>query len=230
MWLIITLLIFIICAGVGYRKGLVEITTGLVAGIAVMLLVAIVSPILSQIIIDYTTVDEQISQGFVEYILSNTDVTYEIGGETVVYDEVQAVLDINLPSSLRDKILENNNVSMYTELGVNNFYEYVGSYIARWIIRLTTYIIVLIAAMLFMKMFVFSLLMISRVPLINGVNRAGGLVIGIFVAIIAMWIFYIVADLLHQMQWSIDFIGETTNYKFFEILYRENPIMGILSR
>lgn len=230
MWTTIVTLLFIICATIGYRKGVVEIVVGLTAGIIAMILVAVISPLLSQVIIDNTSIDEGIGQAFVEHILSNEDVTYTVGEKVEVYDEVQAVMDIQLPHALQEKILENNTTQMYIDLGVSNFYEYVGSYIARWIIRVVTFVITLIVVLLFMKIFVFSILVIANVPLLGSVNKIGGLLVGLLGAIVILWLMFIVADLLHQMEWASEFVYEVTQYKFFEIIYRENPIMGLLFR
>lgn len=228
MWSVIVGLLFFVLGTIGYRKGLVDIALSLCATIVAIALVAIITPILSNAIIEYTEIDDRISDSFVEYILANEKVVYQIGEDIEVYDEVQAVMDIQLPTTLQEKILQNNTLDMYELLGVSNFYEYVGRYIANWIVKLATFVAVMIAVFIFMKMFVFSLLVITKVPLINGVNRLGGLVIGALTAILILWLVFIVADLMHQMQWSINFLADVRSIKFFEILYKNNPIMNVL--
>lgn len=230
MWSVIVVLVFLVLMTVGYRKGFVEIALSLSATILAMILVVFVSPLISGAIITYTEIDDQISDSFVEYILANENVVYKIDDKVEVYDEVQAVMDIQLPDVLREKILEDNTTSMYEMLGVSNFYEYVGRYIANWIIKIATFVITMIAVLLFMKMFVFSLLVITKIPIINEVNRIGGLVLGAAAGVLILWLLFIVADLMHQMQWSITFIEELTSYKMLDVLYKSNPVMSMLNR
>lgn len=230
MWSLIVGLLFFVLAVIGYRKGLVEITLTLCATLVAIILVAVITPILSDAIIEYTEIDDRISDTFVEYILSNDKVVYQINDDIEVFDEVQAVIDIEVPVSLQEKIIENNTIDMYELLGVSNFYEYVGRYIANWIIKLATFVIVIIAVFIFMKMFVFSLLVITKVPVISSVNRIGGLVVGGIAAILILWVVFIVADLMHQMQWSIAFLGDVKSVKVFEIIYKNNPILNMLIR
>lgn len=230
MWSVVIGLLFLVLGTIGYRKGLVEIILSLCATVVAIILVAIISPILTNVIIQHTQVDDYISDSFVEYILSNEKVVYKMGEDIEIYDEVQAVMDIQIPTSLQEQILKNNTQDMYEVLGVSNFYEYVGRYIANWIVKLATFIIVMIAVFIFMKMFVFSMLVITRVPIISGVNRLGGLVIGGVAAILILWIVFIVADLLHQMQWSITFLEDVRSVRFFETIYNNNPIMNVLIR
>lgn len=230
MWSVIVVLTFLVLMLVGYRKGLVGIALSLSATILAVILVAFVSPLISNVIITYTDIDDQISESFVEYILANENVVYKIDEKVEVYDEVQAVADIQLPEVLSEKILENNNVNMYEMLGVTNFYEYVGRYIANWIIKIATFVITMIAVLIFMKMFVFSLLAVTKIPIINEVNKVGGLILGGMSGILILWLFFIMADLMHQMQWSISFLEDVMSHKFLEVLYKSNPIMNLISR
>lgn len=230
MWNGILLLMVIIGVVSGYRKGLVQIALTFGVSLLAVVLVALIAPLVSEAVVAHTSIDEEIASSFTEHILSNSELTYVIGEEVDVYDQVKVVESIEIPEFLKNKILLNNNLEEYKLLGVDTFIDYVGLYIANWIIKVLSFILVFILVMVFLKMFVFSMLMVVKLPLINSVNRIGGACVGFLVTIVMMWILFLVSDLMYQMDWSVALNVEIENNAIIQTIYRNNLILEFISR
>ncbi len=73
----------------------------------------------------------------------------------------------------------------------------------------------------------------SRLPVIGGVNRLGGLAVGILQGLLIVWILFFVMELCAVSEAGGRMLGDIRANPFLEFLYVNNPIekvvMGILS-
>ncbi len=221
------ILIGIVCAIVGYSKGLIKIVVTLVATLATIFLVSILTPIVSDAVVQYTPLDDAIEKQFSKNIVGD-----EVKDDQKVSlsEQISLVEAAELPVFLKDALLNNNNNDIYKKLNVSSFKQYVGKYIASWIIKVCAFVLTFIVVFILVMLFVSSLNMIAELPVINGVNRISGAVCGLGVAIIIVWIGFIVLSLMFNTE-----IGQQCDIwikdsRFLTMLYDNNKIMDILMK
>ena len=209
--------ILVISALIGLWRGLFRTLFGLIALVLSFAITYFCSPIVADYVIENTNIDEYIEgkiysrleasvEGKVKTSLKNAGV--KEGLDTLTAEETKNVLetepdkatqmqlieDYNLPEIIRKSMIENNNDNMYKELGVTGFYKYVSSYSARLIINAGTFFVMLLVLRLILM--VVNLLLrkfIMGIPILAGIDRAGGLVLGLFAGIFVIWVFMILA-------------------------------------
>ena len=106
----------------------------------------------------YTSISESIEE--------KLDARAEAGAEKVS-QQIEAINSYPLPDSLKEALIENNNNQIYEALGVNQFNQYVASYMACLIINALSFLIVLLFSFIILKIIEVSLDLISKLTVLN---------------------------------------------------------------
>lgn len=237
-WLFLCVMASLVLGGViGYFKGVIRIGMTLISVILAFVLVSIISPMISQGIIEKTPIDESIAASFVDMIMENTEqvVSDTSDGEIVMtypeltlYEQVDVIEESELPESMKEMLLTNNNSEIYSILGVSTFVEYVGTYVAYWTIKVASYLLTLILVYFIIRTILFSLDLIAEIPIIRGLNSGLGAAVGVIVVLICVWLAFIVVLFFYQMDWSIACMAMIEDNIILNMLYQHNPIMNSL--
>ena len=110
--------------------------------------------------------------------------------------QVQRIDALNLPDYFKRLYIENNNDGVYDLLGVDNFYRYLARYTARLAINAIGLLATLLAARIIL--FLISLIIrktMEEDPVLSGLDRFFGMVLGIAVGLVVVWIFMIIASI-----------------------------------
>ena len=85
---------------------------------------------------------------------------------------------------------------MYNTLGITTFYKYISSYAARLVVNALAFVGTLIAIRLILLLInIIGNIMIEEVEILKGVDRTGGLLLGLGVGFMIVWIFLIIANI-----------------------------------
>ena len=94
-------------------------------------------------------------------------------------------------------MIGNNNYEAYAALGVSNFADYVGVFLANIVVNAIAVLGVFLVSFLVLRLFGRSLSMLNHIPLIGTANRALGLIangiIGYFVIQVIMFVLTMMA-------------------------------------
>jgi uncharacterized membrane protein required for colicin V production len=144
--------------------------------------------------------------------------------------QIQKIEESPLPEFLKEKLLENNNTAIYQRLNVSTFPEYIAAYIARMLVKILSYVLSFIMVWLFVNAVMSSLDFIARLPVIGGINRALGAVVGLLMALAIVWFLFLGISMLYTSelgQTCFRWIDEST---FLTFLYDHNLFFRILLR
>ena len=84
-------------------------------------------------------------------------------------------------------MLENNNSVIYDLLGADSFVSYIGGFIAGVIINVVLVWVLFILFMFLLKVVLKGAGLISKLPVIRGIDRIGGALLGLFLAVLVIW-------------------------------------------
>src|SRR5699024_7351577 len=115
------------------------------------------------------------------------DVILEAAGwEAPAAEEIQlpsaqrtAIERMDLPQTLKDILLENNNNEIYQMLGVQEFTEYVSAYLADILINVLVTVFLFIVSFILIHFLIKWLDLVARLPIISGLNHIAGAVVGL---------------------------------------------------
>ena len=98
--------------------------------------------------------------------------------------QIQEIEDAPLPQFLKDELIENNNSTIYGELGVDSFPRYVAAYISRLVLNLLSFLVTFLLAIIIVKALMFAVNIIGELPVLGLVNHIAGGVLGLALAVV----------------------------------------------
>lgn len=211
--------ILILSALIGLKRGLFKTLFGFLAVILALGATYFVSPYVSSFIVENTEIDEYVEQKVYKKIetdtqknvaesLKNSGVTTDLSKltkeETKFLMEndpdkatqVQRLDSLNLPDYIRKLYIENNNDDVYKLLGVKSFYKYISQYTARLVVNVISLAVTFLAIRL--VLLVISLIIrktMEEEPILSGIDRFFGMILGLAVGLVVVWIFMIIASI-----------------------------------
>ena len=153
----------------------------------------------------------------------------DIYSETQAEKVSQQIEEINqypLPQYLKHALIENNNNQIYEALGVSQFNQYVASYMACLVLNAVSFLIVFLLAFILLKVIEAGLDLISKLPVLHGINVLGGVVCGMIHGMIILCIAITVFAWTGPGQWISAQINSNPLLSF---LYSHNFLLSALT-
>ncbi len=141
----------------------------------------------------------------------------------------QRIEGLTVPKILKRKLVENNKVSNYEQMGVTDFEEYICIYITYSIINSLCYIVIFILSLSLLKFTAKALNLISKLPVIHTLNKLGGLIIGILEGLIIVWIGFVGILVLYSTGLGVTLMDQVNNSSWLTYLYDNNIILNTIS-
>lgn len=222
----------ILCMVYGYLKGFIRIVITLVATVATMFLVGALVPKVTDLIIDYTALDEAVELQFTTAMFGDDVFMAEgEGSETLTLTEqISLIESADLPESMKEAVLDNNNDEIYEQLGVTTFSEYIGGYLSEWVINVLAYIVTFLIVWCLVRLFVFSIDVIADLPILHGINRGVGTVLGLGFALVIIWVCFLGLSIMYTTEFGIMCFEWIEESAILTLLYENNPMMNMLMK
>lgn len=146
-----------------------------------------------------------------------------------VSKQIEEINSYPLPDALKEALVENNNNQIYEALGVNRFNQYVASYMACLIINALAFLLVLLLAFIILKIIETSLDLISKLPVLHGINTLGGLAFGAVHGLILLWILCIAITVFSWTGPGVWICGQISRNPLLSWFYDHNYLLATLS-
>ena len=121
-------------------------------------------------------------------------------------------------------VIENNNGEIYQEMGVQIFEDYVGKYLADRVIRVIIFTVLFIVFYAFLHIIIVWLNLISRLPILYGLNKIAGAVLGLAEALIFIWVGALVLTLFSGSEIGKSMITQINGSIWLTWLYDHNML------
>lgn len=208
----------------GHYRGLLKQCVSLGALILTIVIVKLATPYIT----DFLKDNPSIRQSAGNAILSAA------GWEAPSIDETKlpavqrmAIERMNLPDSVKDILLENNNSEIYHMLGVNQFAEYISTYLADMLISAVVSAFMFIAVFILIHLLVKWLDIISRLPILHGLNHIAGAVMGLAYGLLLLWVALFLLKLFAATPAGGVLTEQVYRSSWLTFLYRYN-LIGIV--
>ena len=120
--------------------------------------------------------------------------------------------------------IENNNGEVYQEMGVQIFEDYVGKYLADRVIRVIIFTVLFTVFYASLHIVIVWLNLLSRLPIIYGLNKIAGAVLGLTEALIFVWIGCLVLTLFSGSPIGKSMIDQINGSIWLTWLYDHNML------
>ena len=209
----------------GHYRGFLKQCVSLGALILTIILVKIATPYMTGFIKD----NPYIRQSAAEAIL-NAAGWEEPSAESTELPAAQriAIENLNLPQSVKETLLENNNSEFYHMLGVDQFAEYVSTYLADILINAVSSIFLFAAVYILIHLLVRWLDLIARLPILYGLNHIAGAVLGLLQGLLLLWIGCFLVGIFAATPLGMTLEEQINASAWLRFLYRYNLINIVL--
>lgn len=225
--LIATGILFLICIILGAVRGFVKIIASLAATIVIIVFVAYFTPYVSEGIQKAVPLESIVQKNFMKTLAEKIESSnVELPRE----QQIEMIEQADMPKLFRDLLLENNNNEIYNVLGVRTFGEYVVRYLAKMISDIIAFLLVLFVTTIVVRSIVHALGWINKIPVLGGLNRIAGGVLGMGTGLIILWVFFIVITLLYDTSIAKQCFQDIYNSQLLAFLYENNVLMNTIMR
>lgn len=146
-------------------------------------------------------------------------------GEIPRDQQIQLIENSQLPEFLKTLLQENNNSIVYEELGVTSFPQYVAGYITRAVMKILSFLVTFLFAIIIVRALMAAVDILGELPVIGALNHIGGAVVGFLIALLVVWLIFLVVTLLYSTEAGrncFTMIGES---RVLTVIYENNPIL-----
>ena len=195
-------------------RGFVRTVIGTVATIIALALSYAFTPIVSQWIQDHTKLDETIDAkiySIVEQKVGNTissavDSTVKATKDQIdqamkqnpgKQDQISFIRDLGIPDFLEEYLLKNNNADGYKDLGVSDVYHFISRSLTVVVVNVIAGIATFVLLRLILLIICLVLgSVIKAIPVIRVVDKLGGIVAGVALGVIIVWLLMFTMSLI----------------------------------
>ena len=184
------LVIVALCAWGGYRRGLIHTVYRLVSFFAALFLAYQLYPHVADFLRDtavFTTIRDGIARAM------NLETVFN---EHAVARGAEIIDTLPLPAALRVLLHSHNTPDMYAFLQVATVEEYISGFFANMIINGFALLIVFMLAMFALALVGSLLDIVSMLPVVRTLNRAGGLALGLVMGFVIVWVSLVIMTML----------------------------------
>lgn len=224
-WLVLVVIAILLVYGIlGYKMGLIKTVFSICSMIVALILTMFITPQVSNALQKNDKVVTYFSEK-VEEVLKLDQLDEKMAG--VAKEEV--IKDLPLPDFIKDALVENDETSVYKDLDVSSFSQYLSHSIALTIIKALSFIATFLILLIVLRILCSVLDIISKLPVLKQINQLTGLAAGLARGLIVIWVLCVVITVFSGTEWGKDCFEMINSNTFLSLLYNNNFILKILA-
>lgn len=218
-WLAILVLLFLAAYIVrGYHNGFIKTVFSICAVFIALVVASLGSSVLGGLLQENDTVYEAFNSRVVK--------TLEIESDAKSASEQQSYIDsLPVPKRLREALGENNNSKVYELMDTSKFEDYISGYITGMMLNALAFAVLFIVTLILVRILANVLDIVSKLPVINSINKLGGLLLGVLHGFVVLWILCVVLTIFSGTnigEMCFKAINEST---FLSVIYNNNLLL-----
>lgn len=218
----------------GHRIGFIKTLFSMFSLIIVLVLTINISPVISKTIQN----NDKIKQTIVTKVKNaiDNDTKGESGNKSknkvdqeLSRTEQNLVIEaMPLPKSIKTALVENNNSEVYKVLVVSTFEDYIINYITCIIINSISFAVTFAVIGIILSIIVNAINLISKLPILNGINKTAGLLLGILEGFIVIWLLCIVLTMFSTTDMGKSIYLLINESVFLSTIYDNNYLLSFI--
>jgi len=218
-------LIFIVCNTLyWHRKGFLRLALSVSFWILSICIVNLLLPYTSTFIAKHTNVEKSIKKE----ILNGISTEYDEDMETNSLKQEEFIEKLKLPRQIKDVLNANNQKQTWQQLGADYFADYIGKSLSKFITTILSFILVFVFVWILLKILINLSDIVSKVPIIYGLNQIAGAVGGFVYAIFIVWLVFLFLGVSLSTAWGRDMLAAIESSFFLNFLYNMNILSWML--
>lgn len=149
-------------------------------------------------------------------------------GDISVTDQMKLIENLGIPQLLQKQLLDNNNAAGYAKVAADNFKGYIVGYLSSLILNIISFIVASILVFILLKLTGMTLDILTRLPIIHGLNQVMGLVLGFLQGLIFIWIAFLIITIFSGTDIGHKLMVMINESDILSFIYNTNYLMKIL--
>lgn len=208
----------------GYWRGFVRIAFSLVSMILVILLVSWVAPYLTSYLKENTKIYEDLTEKCSQQIQHAAENAIQNTEEAAAGGETQAD-GILLPKIWVQELLTKAGDAVEDTVENGGLYRQAGAYLADWALKGIAFFAAFLLVSIVLRLVVGLLDIVTKLPLIKGVNRFLGGAAGLVQGILVVWLFLFLVAVACTSTFGQMMLGYVKESEILSFLYENNGIL-----
>jgi uncharacterized membrane protein required for colicin V production len=207
---LVTVAIFLLLMLIGYKRGLIKSVLSMVGIVGAILITNWLHPYVSNILCEYTIIDDVIALK-IENGLGVSHLE-----EDSVYQQEEFLESTALPENIKDYIRSSDTVAE-SRKQVDGYVAGVVKYLTEMTMKGLAYVLTFLVIMLIALFLLGLAKFVDKIPIVGGIDKVGGLLVGLIQAIVIVWLFMLVITFLSAFSWAdgvVKMIEENVLLKF----------------
>lgn len=251
MMMFLVIMIFMVFIILGYKRGLFRSILKLVLTGLSFVLAYLLAPIMSGILIQYTNIDEYISDKIYAGIASKVEQRIEAElTETLGYadealtqqmtnvfmatelnrnEQVAFIQGSGFPAYVQDALLSNNNDETKGKLVTSGFYDYVSTYVAYMILNGISFFLVALVLRIIFWLISLLISLAVQLPIIGSINRFGGIVFGAAEGLLVVWLLFLLISVFVNTKYGQVMYNQILENRFLSFLYEKDVFRMVIA-
>lgn len=215
----------LIMAYVGYSKGLIKIVLSLVMTIVAMIgAIVLLGPVSN--VVENTKMYETIEEKAQDYVEKHIEKELN---KASLEEQNQAIKKLKLPKAVEKNLISDNNESAMQSLGVSTFAKYVAKKLTAIIINALTVLCLYLILKLILRLVVNIFDIVSKLPVLNGLNRSAGMCVGLLQGLLLIWVACMFLTALGSTSFGADALKTIGENSFLSFLYNNNILTNFVA-
>lgn len=143
-------------------------------------------------------------------------------------EQSKIIENLPIPEALRNSLEENNNAAVYKELGVENFTDYIGSFISNICLNIIGYIITFLIVFFALQILMLLFNVVDKLPVIHGINHFAGAILGIVKGFLILEILLLLLIPFSSGGFGQKVLMQVENNGFLSLLYHKNLLIQFM--
>lgn len=215
--LLIVIVILVVNAFIGRKVGLIKMVFSICSLVVALVLTVWISPIVK----DYMKGNEKLYSSVTEKVDKMLPLD---AGDT---EENTYIDKLPLPQSIKDSLIENKNSEVRNALP--DFRGYISTYLTGIIMNAMAFIVSFVVILIILWIICFALNIISKLPILNQINKTAGFLAGLVQGLIYVWIFFILITVFGSAKFGQDAMKMIEESKVLSLIYDNNFLLRFIT-
>ncbi|MBQ6856272.1 MAG: CvpA family protein [Lachnospiraceae bacterium] len=223
-WLEIAVAVYMIGMIVyGHHKGFIRLAVSATALLITLVTVKYTQPYVIDWLKYDTDIYETMKENMAESIgLDEVLEKMELGTSIQKEDEWMVIDELPIPDQMKELLTENNNMEVYKMMGVEFFQDYVGGYLSDMVLKAAVFVVLFLVVYIVLQIVVIWLDLIAKLPILSGINKMAGAVLGGVQALVYIWIGCLILTMFSGTEWGAMTLAQISSSRWLSWIYDHN--------
>ena len=205
----------------GFRKGFLRLVLTTLAFIVTVVLAGALTPVCSHFIRD-SFIGKSVTQEIDKFVKDS--ITSQVT-ETSKDLQEKVIEQLPLPEVVQKELLKNNTAEGYFEIKAKGFSGYLSTKLSDLGINIITYLLLMIVIYLVIRIVLRILQVLNSIPVIGGINRLLGAIIGLAEGLLLIWVVCLIIMALSGTDFGKQALEVINGNEVLKFIYNHNGII-----